>query len=71
MQKRYVVTFYKTVTTDYGEDREIVQRAVEVFANDDARALDAAKAEFARLEGLADWSLHASRFTVEGPGVPS
>lgn len=71
MQKHFLVTFYKTVTTDYGNDQEIKQRALEVFAEDEAEALETAKAEFARLEGLTDWSLRANRCTVEQPDEPS
>jgi hypothetical protein len=69
--KRYVVTFFKTVTNDYGRDHEIRQRAIEVFAVDEADALTKAKRELCRLEHLGDWSQHADRYEVEQPDFPS
>ena len=61
----YCVTFYKTVTTDYGRDREITQRAVEVRASNERSAVEIAKTEFCRLHGVADWSWHSDRFEIE------
>lgn len=66
----YVVTFYKTVMTHYGREREISERVIEVLASDAQLALEQAKAEFCRLEGLRDWSLHADRYEVERPARP-
>ena len=63
--KRYRVTFYKTITTDYGRDREIEQRVVEVVAADEESALELAKREFCRLKRLPDWTIHADRCAIE------
>lgn len=70
MKKCYVVTFYKTVLSDYGRDTEIRQRAIEVFEDDEASAIEAAKAEFCRQESVGDWSLRANRIVVEQPEFP-
>jgi len=70
-KKRYVVNFFKTVSTDFGEDREIRQRSVEVFATDEHDAEKQAKDELCRLEGLSDWSLHADRCTSEQLEFPA
>jgi hypothetical protein len=62
--KHYVVTFYKTVTSDYGRDVEIQQDVIKVAASDEQHALDQAKDEFCRRRGLHDYSLHADRYEV-------
>lgn len=71
MKKRYVVTFYKTISSDYGEDKDILQGRFEVFADSEETALEEAKAEFCRRERLHDWMLHANRCEVEQPDPPS
>jgi hypothetical protein len=70
-RKPFVVTFYKTVSTDFGEDREIKQRTVEVFAPNEQDALKEAQAELCRIESLTDWALHADRYEVLPQGFPS
>jgi hypothetical protein len=70
-ERAYIVTFFKTVSTDFGQDREIRQRAVEVSAPNEFEALKKAKAEFCRREGLTDWAGHADRFEVTEAGFPS
>jgi hypothetical protein len=70
-RRPFVVTFYKTVSTDFGEDREIRQRTVEVFAPNEQEALKEAKAELCRIENLTDWAVHADRCEVAQPGFPS
>ncbi|MEX0760013.1 MAG: hypothetical protein WD100_10575 [Tistlia sp.] len=67
-ERRYVVTFYKTITTDYGHDKEIEERVLEVTAVDEQTALERAQAEFCRLKELSDWRLHADRCAVEEGG---
>jgi hypothetical protein len=71
MKKRYVVNFLKTVSDDYGQDREILQHAVEVFAADRGAAVEQAKAELCRTENLSHWTQHADRFEVIEPEFPS
>jgi hypothetical protein len=71
LKKSYVVTFFKTVTDDYGVDREITQHVVEVRASGEDDAVSQAKAELCRLESLTDWSVHADRYEVTEPGFPS
>ncbi len=68
-QDRYVVTFFKTVITDYGDDREITQRTIEVSATDQNDALDRAKEELCRLDEIGHWSHHADRYEIVA--VPS
>ena len=70
-KKPYVVTFFKTVSTDFGEDREIRQRTVEVVAANDDDALKEAQAELCRKENLANWTLHADRYEINEVGFPS
>ena len=62
--KHYVVTFYKTVTSDYGRDVEIQQDVIKVAAADEQHALAQAKDEFCHRRGLHDCSLHADRYEV-------
>ena len=69
-RKPFVVTFYKTVSTDFREDREIKQRAVEVFALNEQDALKEAQAELCRIENLTDWALHADRLRDHASGFP-
>lgn len=57
--KEYAVNFYKTVTTDYGQDRKVCQGVVQVRAADERAALELAKMEFCHLRHLHHWSLHA------------
>ena len=70
-RRPFVVTFYKTVSTDFGEDREIKQRTVEVFAPNEQDALKEAQAELCRQESLSDWALHADRYEIRHPDFPS
>ena len=70
-RKPFVVTFYKTVSTDSGQDREIRQRTVEVFALNEQAALKEAQAELCRTENLTDWTLHADRYEVMPQTFPS
>jgi hypothetical protein len=64
-EKRYVVTFFKTVTDDYGRDREIRQRTVEVGAADEGTAVQLGIRALCRAESLTDWSHHADRYEVK------
>jgi len=63
-EKHYVITFYKTVTDDYGHDRELEQSVIEVEAADEQVALVQAKDEFCRRRDLHHWSLHADRYEI-------
>lgn len=65
--KRYIVTFFKIVTDDYGSDREICECVIKLHAVDEGSAVAQAKEEFCRSKGLHDWSAHADRYEV----VPS
>lgn len=67
--RRYVVTFYKTVSDAYGHDREICQRTLEVVAADPEAALEEGAAELCRLDRLSDWSQHADRYEIEDTGA--
>lgn len=71
MRKRYIVTFYKTVCGHYGRDRDVRERVVEVFADGREEAVESAKDEFCQHSKIADWKLHADRYTVEEPDMPS
>jgi len=62
----YCVTFYKTVTTDYGHNIEIIQQAIQVLAPNEQSAIENAQSEFCRLRGLHNWSWHSDRFKIEG-----
>ena len=64
-KKPYLVSFFKTVITSYGNDHEICQRTVEVTAADEDEALQQAKDELCRAERLVDWSQHADRYELE------
>jgi hypothetical protein len=70
-EKAYIVTFFKTASTDFGQDREIRQRIVEVSAPDEFEALKKAKAEFCQRERLTDWAGHADRCEVTEAGLPA
>lgn len=69
--QRYVVTFLKTVCTDFGREKEINQRSVEVFGSNEEEAVEKAKAEFCRLDRVRHWSQHADRYQVRQPEFPS
>jgi len=71
VKRRYVVSFLKTVTDDYGHDQQIRQHAIEVFSESKEEAVEQAKAELCRLEHLSDWSQHADRYEVAEPDFPS
>jgi hypothetical protein len=70
-KKRYVVNFFKTVSTSFGEDREVRQGSIEVFADEEADALAQAKVELCRQQGVSDWRQRADRWTIEQPDFPS
>lgn len=63
-KKRYAVSFYKTVTSDYGRDQKVCQRVVQVEAADEEAAVELAKQEFCRLRHLPNWRLHADSCDV-------
>lgn len=69
--QRFVVTFLKTVCTDFGKEKEINQRSIEVFGEDEQEAVEKAKAEFCRLDHVHHWSHHADRYRVGQPEFPS
>ena len=63
--RRYRVTFYKTVCGDTGHERPVCQRAVEVDAESDEAALEAARALFCKLEQIRHWSLRSDACATE------
>ena len=69
--KNYVVTFFKTVCTDSGHEREIKQRTVEVSAASEQEALKKAQAELCRKENLTHWAAHADRYEIGLAGFSS
>lgn len=61
----YRVTFLKTLTNSYGTPFLACQRSVDVAAVPTADdAVEKAKRQFERLEGVPNWSLHADSFEV-------
>ena len=60
----FAVTFYKTITDNYGRDCEISQGVIELFAPDEESATSQAKEQFCRSRRLRDWSFHADRYEI-------
>ena len=62
---RFHVRFFKGVITDTGQDIDAVQHVVEVDAEDEKQAVDAAKEAFCLERGISDWRVNAERIEVE------
>ena len=61
---RYIARFMKDVLGENGHEAEICQCSIEVEAETQDRAVDAAKIKFCETENVSDWLLHADRILV-------
>jgi hypothetical protein len=61
---RYIARFMKNVLGENGHETEICQRALEIHAENQAGATDAAKIKFCETENVRDWFLRADRVHV-------
>jgi len=61
---RYIARFMKDVLGENGHETEICQRSIEIEAEHQAAAADAAKIKFCEAENIRDWFLRADRFHV-------
>jgi hypothetical protein len=61
---RYVARFMKDVLGENGHETEICQRSLEIEADNQAHAAEAAKIKFCEAENVKDWFLHADRVHV-------
>ena len=68
---RYVAKFMKRVLNDSGHQTTIVQRALDLDAQDRNAALELAKKCFCELEGISSWDAHADEVIVEEADFPS
>ena len=69
VMKRYLVTFFKNVSSSDGHIFKCPQQRIEIrHARSVDRALRAAERRYERLCKLADWKLHADTREVEVDG---
>jgi hypothetical protein len=68
---RYIARFMKDVLGENGHEAEICQRSIEIEAENQAGAADAAKTMFCKTEDIRDWSLRADRVHVAESEFPS
>jgi hypothetical protein len=61
---RYVARFMKDVLGENGHEADICQRSIEIEAENQAGAVDAAKIKFCETENIRDWFLRADRVHV-------
>ena len=61
---RYIARFMKDVLGENGHAAEICQRSIEIEAENQAGAADAAKVKFCETENVKDWFLRADRVHV-------
>jgi hypothetical protein len=61
---RYIARFVKNVLGENGHEAEICQRLIEIEAENQAGAADAAKVKFCETENVKDWFLRADRVHV-------
>ena len=61
---RYIARFVKNVLGENGHEAEICQRLIEIEAENQAGAADAAKVKFCETENVKDWFLRADRVLV-------
>lgn len=66
MDTAYRVSFFNNLTNCYGKPFKVCQRSIVIrSARSPARAIEAAKVRFARLEHICDWALHAEKIEVD------
>jgi hypothetical protein len=68
---RYTARFMKDVLGENGHEAEICQRSIEIEAENQACAANAAKIKFCETEKIRDWFLHADRVHVAESELPS
>lgn len=68
---RYIARFMKDVLGENGHEAEICQRLIEIEAENQAVAADAAKIKFCETENVKDWVLHADRVLIAEAEFPS
>ena len=68
---RYVARFMKDVLGENGHETEICQRSLEINAENQAVATDAAMAKFCESEKVRDWFLRADRVLIAESEFPS
>jgi hypothetical protein len=68
---RYVARFMKDVLGENGHETEICQRSLEIEAENQAHAAEAAKVKFCDTENVKDWFLHADRVLIADAEFPS
>jgi hypothetical protein len=61
----------KDVLGENGHEAEICQRTIEIEAENQVGAADAAKIKFCETEDIRDWSLRADRVHVAESEFPS
>ncbi|MCL2429841.1 MAG: hypothetical protein FWD12_11465 [Alphaproteobacteria bacterium] len=65
MDPVYRVSFFKYLLNSTGRPFEVLQASIEVHAPDNDQAIDRARSKFAELEGVASWSLRADYARIE------
>jgi hypothetical protein len=68
---RYIARFMKDVLGENGHETEICQRSLEIEAENQAHATDAAKIKFCDTESVEHWSLRADRVLIADADFPS
>jgi hypothetical protein len=61
---RFIARFMKDVLGENGHEAEICRRSIEIEAENQAGAVDAAKIKFCETENIRDWFLRADRVHV-------
>ena len=60
------VSFFKNLSSSYGKPFKVCQRSMVIHsARSRARAIEAARAQFVRLERIDDWTLRADAVEAE------
>jgi hypothetical protein len=67
----YIIRFFKNVTGDRGQVRELCQCTVELDASSEVDAEASAKQRFCAMHSTRDWSLHADRVETRPADFPS
>jgi hypothetical protein len=66
----YCVSFFNSLLSPYGKPFKCLQRVITVSsAKGTEQALEKAKREFERLEGVPNWKCHAQFLEVESRDV--
>jgi hypothetical protein len=69
--RHYIIRFFKKVTGDQGQVRELCQGVVELDASSEVAAETSAKQAFCAQHLTRDWSLHADRIETRPAEFPS